>query len=100
MTEIGKERGWRELTRRRFDVQKGPQGALLIDDPDDVVEKIVRHSKALGVIHRITFMMNPGSLPHEKLMQATQLIGTPVAPALREELGGNDDGKSRFLGET
>ena len=100
MTEIGKERGWRELTRRRFDVQKGPQGALLIDDPDDVVEKIVRHSKALGVIHRITFMMNPGSLPHEKLMQATQLIGTRVAPALREELGGNDDGKSRFLGET
>jgi alkanesulfonate monooxygenase SsuD/methylene tetrahydromethanopterin reductase-like flavin-dependent oxidoreductase (luciferase family) len=94
MTEIRKERGWRELTRRGFEAQRGPQGALLVGDPDDVVEKIVRHSKALGGISRITFMMNPGSLSHEKLMQATQLIGTRVAPALRKELGGNDDGKS------
>jgi hypothetical protein len=29
-------------------------------------------------------MMNPASLPHEKLMQATKLIGTRIAPALRE----------------
>lgn len=38
----------------------------------------------LGGISRITFMMNPASLPHEKLMRATKLIGTRVAPALRE----------------
>jgi hypothetical protein len=29
-------------------------------------------------------MMNPASLPHEKLLQATKLIGTGIAPALRE----------------
>ena len=52
--------------------------------PDEAVEKIIRHSKALGGISRITFMMNPASLPHEKLMQATKLIGTHIAPALRE----------------
>jgi probable LLM family oxidoreductase len=90
MTEIGKERGWPKMTRRDFDAQRGPQGALLIGDPDEVVEKIVRHSKTLGGISRITFMMNPSSLPHEKLMQATELIGTRVAPALRKELGKND----------
>ena len=28
--------------------------------------------------------MNPASLPHAKLMRATKLIGTRVAPALRE----------------
>jgi hypothetical protein len=49
-----------------------------------VSEKIIRHSKALGGISRITFMMNPASLPHAKLMRATKLIGTHVAPALRE----------------
>ena len=32
-------------------------------------------------------MMNPGSLPQEKLIQATKLICTQVAPALREQLG-------------
>lgn len=59
MTEIGKERGWPEVKREDFDAQRGPQGALLIGDPDEVVEKIVWHSKALGGISRITFMMNP-----------------------------------------
>ena len=84
MTEIGKERGWPKMTRESFDAQRGPQGALLVGNPDEVVEKIIRHSKALGGISRITFMMNPASLPHEKLMQATKLIGTRIAPALRE----------------
>jgi probable LLM family oxidoreductase len=84
MTEIGKERGWPKMTRASFDSQRGTQGALLVGDPDEVVEKIVRHSKALGGISRITFMMNPASLPHAKLMRATELIGTRVAPALRE----------------
>ena len=84
MTEIGKERGWPRMTRGSFDAQRNSQGALLVGDPDEVVEKIIRHSKALGGISRITFMMNPASLPHAKLMQATKLIGTRVAPVLRE----------------
>jgi probable LLM family oxidoreductase len=90
LTEVGKERGWPKVTRASFDAQRGPKGALLIGDPDEVVEKIVRHSKALGGISRITFTMEPASLPHVKLMRAMELIGTRVAPALREELGGND----------
>jgi probable LLM family oxidoreductase len=88
-TDVGKERGWPAATRAGFDAQRGPQGALLIGDPDEVVKKIIRHSKALGGISRITFMMNPGSLPHEKLMRSIELIGTRVAPALREEFSGN-----------
>src|SRR6266540_295774 len=84
MTEIGKERGWPRMTRVHFDAQMGPQGALIIGDPDEVIQKIIRHSKALGGISRITFMMNPASLPHEKLMRATELIGTHIAAALRE----------------
>ena len=84
MTEIGKERGWPKMTRASFDAQRGPQGSLLVGDPDEVVGKIIRHSKALGGISRITFMMNPASLPQEKLMRATKLIGTSLAPALHE----------------
>jgi probable LLM family oxidoreductase len=86
MTEIGKERGWHKMTRNHFEDQMGPEGALLIGDPEEVVRKIIRHSKALGGISRITFMMNPGSLPHDKLMRATELIGKQVAPSLQEEI--------------
>jgi alkanesulfonate monooxygenase SsuD/methylene tetrahydromethanopterin reductase-like flavin-dependent oxidoreductase (luciferase family) len=85
-TDVGKERGWRPVTRADFDAQRGPEGALIIGDPDEVVEKIVRHSKALGGISRFTFQMNAASLPHVKLMRAIELLGTRVAPALREEL--------------
>jgi probable LLM family oxidoreductase len=84
MTEIGRERGWPKMSRASFDSQRDERGALLVGDPDEVVEKLIRHSNALGGISRITFMMNPASLPHEKLMRATKLIGTRIAPALRE----------------
>ena len=89
-TDVGKERGWRPVTRADFDAQRGPQGALIIGNPDDVVAKIVRHSKALGGMSRITFQMNAASLPHAKLMRAIELLGKRVAPALREELGGDE----------
>ena len=88
MTEVGKERGWSGVTREGFDAQRGPFGALIIGDPDEVVNKILRHSKALGGISRVTFQMNAASLPHDKLVSAIDLLGKRVAPALRERLGG------------
>lgn len=86
VTDIGKERGWPPVTRSAFDGQRGPYGALLIGDPDEVAEKIVRHSEALGGVSRFTFQMNASSLPHAKLMQAIELLGTRVAPAVRKAL--------------
>ena len=91
-TDIGKERGWPPATRAGFDAQRGPQGALLIGNPDEVVEKIIRHSEALGGISRITFQMNASSLPHAKLMRAIEALGTRVAPALRKEFAAEGTG--------
>src|SRR5882757_4586340 len=89
-TDVGKERGWPAVTRSGFDAQRGPQGALLIGSPDEVVEKIIRHSNALGGVSRFTFQMNAASLPHAKLMRAIEILGTRVAPALRKELAGSN----------
>jgi len=85
-TDIGKERGWPPATRAGFDAQRGPRGALLIGSPDEVAEKIIRHSEALGGVSRFTFQMNAASLPHAKLMQAIELLGTRVTPVLRKEV--------------
>src|SRR5881394_1338069 len=84
-TDIGKERGWPAVTRGGFDAQRGPHGALLIGSPDEVIEKIIRHSEALGGVSRFTFQMNAASLPHAKLMRAIEMLGTQVAPAVRKE---------------
>ncbi len=85
VASVAKERGWPPVTRAGFDAQLGPDGALLIGSPDEVVEKILRHSEALGGISRITFQMNASSLPHAKLMHAIELLGGRVATALRGE---------------
>lgn len=82
--KIGRERGWHQVTRADFDAQRGPLGALIIGDPDEVVKKIIRHSKALGGISRVTFQMDPGSLSQEKMTHAIDLLGKRVAPSLRE----------------
>jgi alkanesulfonate monooxygenase SsuD/methylene tetrahydromethanopterin reductase-like flavin-dependent oxidoreductase (luciferase family) len=82
--KIGRERGWHPVTRADFDAQRGLLGALIIGDPDEVVKKIIRHSKALGGISRVTFQMDPGSLSQEKMTHAIDLLGKRVAPALRE----------------
>jgi alkanesulfonate monooxygenase SsuD/methylene tetrahydromethanopterin reductase-like flavin-dependent oxidoreductase (luciferase family) len=82
-TNIGKERGWGAVTRDHFDAQTTPLGAILVGDPDEIAERILRHSKALGGISRITFQMDIASLPHEKLMRSIELLGTRVAPILR-----------------
>lgn len=81
--KIGKERGWPPVSRANFDAQLGPQGALLVGDPETVVEKILQYSEALGGIARMSFQMSVADLPHGRLMRAIELIGTHVAPALR-----------------
>ena len=86
MESVAKERGWGRVTRSHFDAELGPEGALLIGEPDEVIEKILRHSESLGGITRVTFQMNASSLPHAKLMRAIELLGTRVAPVLHKEL--------------
>ena len=81
-TRIGRERGWPPVSRERFDAQNGPTGALLVGDPDEVGEKILRHVAALGGVERVTFQMDNAELPREKLLRSIQLIGERIKPAL------------------
>jgi probable LLM family oxidoreductase len=78
-----RERGGRPVTREQFDAQTGPLGALLLGSPEEVAEKILRHGEALGGISRVTFQMDVATLPHEKILRATELLGERVAPLLR-----------------
>jgi probable LLM family oxidoreductase len=79
-TRIGKERGWPPVTKSQFDAQNGPRGALLVGSPEEVAEKILRHSEALGGIDRFTFQMDNAALSNEKLLHSISLIGQKVIP--------------------
>ena len=78
-----KERGGAAPDRAAFDAQAGARGALLVGSPEEVAEKIRRHAEALGGITRVTFQMDVATLPHDKVLRATELIGTKLAPLLR-----------------
>jgi probable LLM family oxidoreductase len=84
-TKIGKERGWPPATRAQFDALRGPTGALLIGDPETVAEKVMYVDEVLGGLSRITFQMGVSALPHEKMLRSIELLGTRVAPMVREE---------------
>jgi len=86
ISRIGKERGWPPVTRSHFDAQAGPTGAYIIGDPKEVAQKILRHSKALGGIERLTFQMDSAELSNQKLMDSIQLIGKEVIPLVKEGL--------------
>ena len=86
-TKVGRERGWPAVTRADFDAVRGPRGALLVGDVEEVVAKIIRHSEALGGLSRVTFQMGVAALPHDRLMNAIELIGNRVKPALHAALG-------------
>jgi len=86
--QIGKERGWPPISRAQFEAVCGPGGALIIGDPKTAAEKILHYNDVLGGIDRITIQMSPGTLPHSVALKGIELIGTQVAPAVREQLGG------------
>jgi probable LLM family oxidoreductase len=95
INEIGKERGWSPMTREHFEAERGPEGALLVGDPPTVAEKIVRVNEALGGLSRITFQMGVATIPHEKMLRSIHLLGSKVAPAVREQLGRTSRGSRR-----
>jgi probable LLM family oxidoreductase len=83
-TDVGKERGWPPVTRAGFDIQRGPKGALIIGNAEQVAAKVLYYNEVLGGISRISFQMNAASLPHAKLMKAIEALGTRVAPLVRD----------------
>jgi probable LLM family oxidoreductase len=84
-TKIGRERGWPPVTRPHFDAQAGPRGAFIIGSPEEVAEKILRHSESLGGISRLTFQMDNAHLSQEKLLKSIELIGSKVIPLVNSK---------------
>ena len=84
--QIGKERGWPPVTMERFEQQIGDLGAYVIGGPEEVAEKLVRHSEALGGLTRFTFQIDNAGLTHEDLMETYSLIGEKVKPLVLERL--------------
>ncbi len=85
MNRIGRERGWSGISRQDFEALRSPRGALLVGNPDEVIEKILFQHEIFGH-RRFLAQLTVGTMPHEQVMRAIELLGTVVAPAVREEV--------------
>jgi alkanesulfonate monooxygenase SsuD/methylene tetrahydromethanopterin reductase-like flavin-dependent oxidoreductase (luciferase family) len=85
-TKIGKERGWRATTRAQFDATRGPTGAYLIGDAENVAEKILHYNSSLGGISRITFQMSVATMSHTKMARSIEILGRDVLPLVSKAL--------------
>jgi probable LLM family oxidoreductase len=88
MGAIGRERGWGGvLTRESFEASRQPDGALLVGSAEEVAEKIIRQHAIFGH-QRFLAQLSVGTVPHHHVMRAIELLGTEVAPLVRQELEG------------
>ncbi|WP_433944632.1 LLM class flavin-dependent oxidoreductase [Paenibacillus sp. SN-8-1] len=85
MSKLGRERGWGPYTRASFDAARRFEGALYVGDPETVAEKIIHLRKHVGIT-RFLLHVPVGSMPHKDVMRAIELLGTEVAPRVREEI--------------
>ena len=85
MTRIGRERGWPPTTREQFEAQRTLRGALAVGSPAEVAEKILFQHEVFGN-RRYLLQLTVGSLPHDRVMRAIELLGTQVAPVVRAEV--------------
>lgn len=85
MNKIGRERGWPGMTRAQFEDSRLLRGANFVGSPDEIVEKILFQHQIFGH-QRLLLMLSVGTMPHDKVMHAIELLGTQVAPVVREEI--------------
>src|SRR3954469_11638006 len=85
MSRIGRERGWPPLTREQFEAGRQPGGHLLVGSPQEVTEKILEQYDIFGH-DRFLAQLSVGPMPHAELMRSIELLGTEVAPVVRDEV--------------
>jgi probable LLM family oxidoreductase len=84
-TKIGGERGWSPPTRRQFEHEAGPEGALFVGSPETVAQKIAATARTLS-LSRFDLKYSNGPMPHEQMMRSVELVGTRVAPRVQQLL--------------
>ena len=85
MNRIGRERGWPPFTRQQYEAQRAPDGAWFVGTPEEVAAKILHQHELFGH-DRFLLQLTVGTMPHEKVLRAIELLGTKVAPIVREEV--------------
>ena len=85
MNKIGRERGWAPMTRQQMEGSRALRGADFVGSPAEIIEKILfQHN--LFHHQRLLLQLSVGTVPHPQMLRAIELLGTQVAPVVRQEI--------------
>jgi probable LLM family oxidoreductase len=85
MNKIGRERGWAPATRQQLEALRTLRGADFVGSPAEIIEKILFQYEIFGH-QRLLLQLGVGTIEHAKVMRAIELLGTQVAPVVRQEI--------------
>ncbi len=85
MDRVGSSRGWPAYQRNQFDYGRGKEGALIIGDANEAIDKILQMQEMFGLT-RFSAHMDVGGPSHTSLMKSIEIFGTKIAPKVREAL--------------
>jgi probable LLM family oxidoreductase len=85
MDRVGRSRGWPPYQPQQFDFGRSKQGALIIGDANEAVDKILQMQELFGLT-RFSAHMDVGGPSHQSLMKSIEIFGTKVAPQVRKAL--------------
>jgi probable LLM family oxidoreductase len=85
MDRVGRSRGWPPYQRNQYDYGRSKEGALIIGDANEAVDKILQMQELFGLT-RFSAHMDVGGPSHAALMKSIEIYGTKIAPKVREAL--------------
>jgi probable LLM family oxidoreductase len=85
MSRIGKERGWSPMNRQQYELMRTKQGALLVGNPEEVIDKML-YEYEIFRYDRFLAQMTVGPMPHDKVLRSIELFGTKVVPEVKKRV--------------
>ncbi|UAY52557.1 LLM class flavin-dependent oxidoreductase [Ferruginibacter albus] len=85
MDRVGKSRGWQSYQRSQFDFGRSKEGALIISDASEAIDRILYLHEIFGLT-RFSAHMDVGAPSHQSMMKSIEIYGTKIAPKVREAL--------------
>jgi probable LLM family oxidoreductase len=86
MDRIGRSRGWPPYQKQQYDLGRTKNGALIIGDANEAIDKILQMQEMFGLT-RFSAHMDVGGPSHVSMMKSIEIFGNIIAPAVRKALG-------------
>jgi probable LLM family oxidoreductase len=85
MDRVGRSRGWPPYQKHQFDFGRSEDGALIIGDANEAIDKILATEEMFGLT-RFSAHMDVGAPSHVAMLKSIEIFGTKIAPKVREAL--------------